>query len=503
MHWFVAVPSKDWFYTGLLVFGLFILVFFAELVSRKRIVPGWQLRKAVHVFTGVFVLAALFLLQDVVPLTLIAAGFAAFNLWSILRNAFRSFNATPNRSLGTFYYPLSFLILLAFFWPEHKLAVLISFSLMAFADAAAGIAGRNAPKSEMLNLPGDTKSLRGSATMFVTSSIITATWLMAFADTSTLNNLQLVLTALMVGLLATSAEAVSIRGSDNLSVPILSALLIYAFDNPDLQIQFGIAMLLAGAVVAMSYRLHLLDLSGALAGFLVGTVTFGAGGWPYTIPMLLFFGVSNVLSKILKSERKDRDKILEKGSHRDAKQVLANGLLPALLVLGSLLEESQYLYIFYLSGLAAAMADTWATEIGMAFSSRPRSIITGRLVPVGESGGVTFSGTSGAVLAAAFMAGCGVLIGKFWPIYSLSSIVFVIIAISAILAQVLDSLLGATVQRKNRCTVCHKLTERQIHCDTTTAHIKGLMWMDNDVVNILCSLSGIFFSYIMVKYLLN
>ncbi|MCA9743940.1 hypothetical protein KC734_20555, partial [candidate division KSB1 bacterium] len=101
MHWFVAVPSKDWFYTGLLVFGLFILVFFAELVSRKRIVPGWQLRKAVHVFTGVFVLAALFLLQDVVPLILIAAGFAAFNLWSILRNAFRSFNATPNRSLGT------------------------------------------------------------------------------------------------------------------------------------------------------------------------------------------------------------------------------------------------------------------------------------------------------------------------------------------------------------------------------------------------------------------
>lgn len=273
--------------------------------------------------------------------------------------------------------------------------------------------------------------------------------------------------------------------------------------HTEIFIRFVYGIVLAAAVSAISYRLRLLDLGGALAGFVVGAVTFGAGGWPFTIPMLLFFGLSNLLSKIVKSENRDRHEMLEKGARRDAKQVLANGLLPALLVLASLYGEARYFFILYLSSLAAATADTWATEIGMAFGGQPRSILTGKAVPVGESGGVTFGGTLGAVLAAAFMAGCGVVIGNLWPLYALSSNVFVIIAISAILAQIIDSLLGATVQKMNRCTICQKSTERGVHCGVETIHSKGVAWIDNDVVNYLCSLSGVFFAYIAIEYLLN
>jgi uncharacterized membrane protein len=54
-----------------------------------------------------------------------------------------------------------------------------------------------------------------------------------------------------------------------------------------------------------------------------------------------------------------------------------------------------------------------------------------------------------------------------------------------------DSLLGATVQRRRWCPACERQTERTTHdCGTPTAPRGGLAWLDNDMVNLLSNAAG-------------
>ena len=54
-----------------------------------------------------------------------------------------------------------------------------------------------------------------------------------------------------------------------------------------------------------------------------------------------------------------------------------------------------------------------------------------------------------------------------------------------------DSLLGATLQASYRCPACGKITESRVHwCGTPTQLVKGLPWVNNDLVNLLATLVG-------------
>jgi uncharacterized membrane protein len=55
-----------------------------------------------------------------------------------------------------------------------------------------------------------------------------------------------------------------------------------------------------------------------------------------------------------------------------------------------------------------------------------------------------------------------------------------------------DSWLGATVQAIYHCPSCQKETERHpTHtCGAETSHLRGRLWLTNDVVNFLASLVG-------------
>jgi len=54
-----------------------------------------------------------------------------------------------------------------------------------------------------------------------------------------------------------------------------------------------------------------------------------------------------------------------------------------------------------------------------------------------------------------------------------------------------DSLAGATVQQKRRCESCSLETEQRVHvCGTRTRMIGGLAWLENDGVNLSCTLVG-------------
>jgi uncharacterized protein (TIGR00297 family) len=203
-----------------------------------------------------------------------------------------------------------------------------------------------------------------------------------------------------------------------------------------------LALLPALAISFVSYRLRALTLSGALAATIVGAIVFGLGGWSAAGALIAFFVTGSVLSRWRKGVKDALG--FEKSGRRDAWQVLANGGLAAVwLVLqhvGPVLSETRAL-VYALVAIAAAAADTWATEIGAVMGGRPYNVVTRRPVEPGESGAISLMGTmaalGGATLVAVFAMPLGVK-------------AVVVVAVSGFAGALIDSVLGATVQAQWR-----------------------------------------------------
>jgi uncharacterized protein (TIGR00297 family) len=174
---------------------------------------------------------------------------------------------------------------------------------------------------------------------------------------------------------------------------------------------------------------------------------------------------------------------VEKGGRRDAVQVLANGGVFA--VLACLSPHAPLARTAALGALAAAMADTWATEAGTLLGGTPRSLRTMRVVPPGTSGGVSLPGTLALVAGAVVLAIAGLALGLVHGTEVLA------VTTGGVAGAMTDSLLGATLQERRWCATCERSTERRVHdCGAPTARSGGLAWMDNDAVNLAAPLAG-------------
>lgn len=248
--------------------------------------------------------------------------------------------------------------------------------------------------------------------------------------------------------------------------------------------------LLTGFVVAVviavaARHLRALSPSGAVATILLGTIVFGLGGVAWAIPLLVFFMLSSVLSQVSKQlSRSDFAKIFEKGGERDVGQVLANGGVAGGAVLLNFFFPHPIWYPAFVGSLAAAAADTWATEIGVLSRGSVRSVLTFRVVPPGTSGGVSLVGSLGCCAGAGSVAFSGAM-------FAVDPFGLLIGAtVAGIIGAFADSLLGATVQAGYRCPRCLTFTERREHCRVETELIRGSAWINNDVVNIGCCMVG-------------
>jgi uncharacterized protein (TIGR00297 family) len=174
-------------------------------------------------------------------------------------------------------------------------------------------------------------------------------------------------------------------------------------------------------------------------------VAVGYGfGWRGLVLLLAFFVSSSRLTAAAKGGEKGGG-----GGRRNARQVIANGGVAALAAVAGN-------WTWFAGALAAANADTWATEIGSHSRTAPRLITNGTRVLPGTDGGMTVIGTAGGIAGAALIATIAWVLGRRGAFA---------VAVAGVGGMLLDSLLGATVQGKVR-------------------------WMDNDAVNLAATLTG-------------
>lgn len=248
--------------------------------------------------------------------------------------------------------------------------------------------------------------------------------------------------------------------------------------------QIMIWMIIASVIGIYSYKAKFLDLGGLIAAMSVGTVIFISGGLRWIAPLALFFLLSSLLTRFAASRQKS-DKTGY--SPRTAKQVFANGGVAAIAALGYLFYPETGAQLLFLGSLAAATSDTWSTEIGSFSKTDPRMITTFRVVDKGVSGGISLTGIAGGTAGAVLLGVSGILI--FPGDYYTSSGIYIVI-FAGLFGNVIDSFLGALLQSKFVCVVCGKIRERKFHCDKPTNHESGIRFVDNEVVNFVCALSG-------------
>lgn len=219
---FILTPPV-WLQITIVAAWVFFILAIAGLVSRFATKDPEIIRKIVHIGAGHVILIAWWLN---IPASIgIGASVIAsvVTLLSYIFPILPGINSVGRQSLGTFFYAASVGVLVAWFWyinqPQYAA---IGMMIMCWGDGLAALVGQRFGTHKYKVL-GAQKSWEGSLTMAVLSYLVCSLILLGVFG----NIWQTWIVSLAVALVATSLEAFSFLGIDNLTVPIGSAALAF------------------------------------------------------------------------------------------------------------------------------------------------------------------------------------------------------------------------------------------------------------------------------------
>ncbi|HYX13138.1 MAG TPA: phosphatidate cytidylyltransferase [Nostoc sp.] len=194
-------------------------------------------RKVIHIGAGMWVFGVLLLFKHwqigIIP-------FASFIGLNYLFYRYRIIGAmdTQDSSPGTVYFAISVTLLFGLLWrpdgPVDSVAIAVAgIMAMTWGDALAALIGRRFGQHKY-QVGNSVRSWEGSGAMFVASTVVIFLVLLLLPGSS-LSPLAkpfslawALLTAVITATFATLAEAVSPHGTDNLSVPLVAAGIVWA-----------------------------------------------------------------------------------------------------------------------------------------------------------------------------------------------------------------------------------------------------------------------------------
>jgi phytol kinase len=211
-----------WLQIAITAIWVLLILVIAWVVNRFADEPE-IVRKIVHIGTGNVILLAWWL--DIPASVGITASIlaSAITLLSYRLPILPGINSVGRQSFGTFFYSVSFGILVASFWylqqPQYAaLGILI----MTWGDGLAALIGQRFG-THKYKVFGTQKSWEGSLTMMFVSYFISLLILVGTQG----NSWRTWVISLAVAFIATVLEAFSFLGIDNLTVPLGSAALAF------------------------------------------------------------------------------------------------------------------------------------------------------------------------------------------------------------------------------------------------------------------------------------
>lgn len=218
LPWLESVPT---FWLQIAIAGAWLgaVSLLAATINRYTAADSEILRKVVHIGTGNVILLAWWLhIPAWVGITASVLA-SAVALLSYKFPILPSINSIGRQSLGTFFYAVSIGLLIAWFWPmQQPHYAVLGVLVMAWGDGLAALIGQRFGKHPY-QIWGMNKSWEGSLTMALVSYIVSSLILLGVQG----NIWQTWVVSGAIALVATSLEAFSKLGIDNLTVPLGSS----------------------------------------------------------------------------------------------------------------------------------------------------------------------------------------------------------------------------------------------------------------------------------------
>lgn len=215
--------------------------------------------------------------------------------------------------------------------------------------------------------------------------------------------------------------------------------------NTELPDDYLIGLLVVIVFSLLSYGSKKIDGLGALIGGLIAWCIFLGGNFPAMGLLFAFFVLGSAASS-WKMKRKEELGLAEKNKgKRTVINAVSNGGVAALCgTLAFLFPEYQQHFIAMLAAsLASATSDTLSSELGNVYGTQYVNILSFKTDQRGKDGVISWEGTVIGLLGSLMLGICyGLGFG-----FELS---FVIVVIVGFLGNILDSILGATLQQQKR-----------------------------------------------------
>ena len=178
-------------------------------------------RKFIHIMLANWWFIAMYFFKNAIWASIVPLSFVIINYISYKKDLIDVMEREKNDGLGTVYYAISLLLLSIYTFgiirrPEIGLCAVL---IMGYGDGLAAIIGRSI-ESFSYKIGNSQKTLAGSFTMFFISFLIAAVFLASIASPMWL------LKAILLAISVTVIEAISVKGTDNITVPVFACLLL-------------------------------------------------------------------------------------------------------------------------------------------------------------------------------------------------------------------------------------------------------------------------------------
>lgn len=178
-------------------------------------------RKFIHIMLGNWWIIAMYFFTNVWSAIFVPATFVVINYMSYKKNIIKVMEREQQDGFGTVYYAISLLILAIVSFGIYKQPSLglVPTLVMAYGDGFAAIIGKII-KSKRYKLGETKKSFAGSLTMFVISTLLIGGYLAFYHSQVFWATSHWPLVTCLMAFAITAIEAISGKGTDNITVPI-------------------------------------------------------------------------------------------------------------------------------------------------------------------------------------------------------------------------------------------------------------------------------------------
>ncbi len=392
------------------------------MTHRSGIPSSEAARKAVHIGVGLLAFALPWLTRWQ------AAGICALSFlmnWQVLPRITRHHLEREEErrggiATGIVFYPVAVGALFLLFGSRMEVAA-AAWGILAFGDGFATVAGKGIGGPRLSWNSG--KTLAGLLAFVIAGGLYaTILWLWVASlspaghgHDSASHRLAVALVCFAAATVGALVESYPSGINDNISVPLSSGGFLFALSLagpeqlhrlPDLFVPGLLpAVAVNLAVSGLAWAARSVKPSGAIAGFLIGVITWAFGGWRAYVILLLFFVLATGATKVGFERKAARRIAQEEGGRRGARHAVANCGVPAFAAFLSVVTPHEELFrIGLVAALATAVFDTVSSELGQVYGRHPFLITSFKRVPAGTDGAVSVEGTLAGLAAAAVLA---------------------------------------------------------------------------------------------------